>query len=493
MLKSGGDEIDSADSTPSLGRSISLGQFSPLLNPFPRRLLLIALDWTRPKDPPVALGHASIVARLREAGVLVTARSWSVHDADFNVDLVVDFIRQNNASGVDLGIGVFVWNELYVQAILSRVRALAFKGRIILGGSQVSYTKSGLEDYYPNANVFIRGYGEEALAALMLSSSAFPSIQGVHYAGQFDHRLSAVADLALLPSPYLTGVLSPQKFLRIEFQRGCPFRCAFCQHRESDDSKVRRHFASSRILSEIDWLCDHAVVDDVAVLDPIFNTGPMYMSVLRRFVERRYKGKLSLQCRLELVTPEFLTLVEEFNEHGRATLEFGLQTIHPEEERHIQRLNHLGKVQDVLRQTATRGIQTEVSLIFGLPAQTVNSFRSTVNYCKALRVPTIYAYPLRLYRGTPLYEMKEDLGLIESTEPHFHLLKDKHIGHVVQSPSFSLSDWYLMAAIARELDDYNAQNAACCKVERKMPATPSNTLFRGDEEACSRHGNLDLG
>jgi len=89
--------------------------------------------------------------------------------------------------------------------------------------------------------------------------------------------------------------------------------------------------------------------------------------------------------------------------------------------------------------------------------------------------------------------MKEDLGLIESTEPHFHLLKDKHIGHVVQSPSFSLSDWYLMAAIARELDDYNAQNAACCKVERKMPATPSNKLFRGDEKACSRQDNLDLG
>ena len=145
------------------------------------------------------------------------------------------------------------------------------------------------------------------------------------------------------------------------------------------------------------------------------------------------------------------------------------------------------------RQTATRGIQTEVSLIIGLPEQTVNSFRSTVNFCKALRVPTIYAYPLRLYRGTPLYEMKEDLGLIESTEPHFHLLKDKHIGHVVQSPSFSVSDWYLMAAIARELDDYNAQNAACCKVEREMPATPSNRLFRGDEKACSRQGNLDLG
>ena len=89
--------------------------------------------------------------------------------------------------------------------------------------------------------------------------------------------------------------------------------------------------------------------------------------------------------------------------------------------------------------------------------------------------------------------MKEELGLIESTAPHFHLLKDKHIGHVVQSPSSSLSDWYLMATIARELDDYNAQNAACCEVERKMPAALSNTLFRGDEEACSMQGNLDLG
>ena len=115
--------------------------------------------------------------------MLVTARSCSVHDADFHADLVVDFIRQNNASGVDLGIGVCVWNELYVQAMLSRVRALAFKGRIILGGSQVSYTKSGLEDYYPNANVFIRGYGEETLAALMTGP---PQIWWTLRIGEFD-------------------------------------------------------------------------------------------------------------------------------------------------------------------------------------------------------------------------------------------------------------------------------------------------------------------
>jgi hypothetical protein len=243
VLKSGGDEIDSADSTPSLGRSMSLGQFSPLLNPFPRRLLLIALDWTRPKDPPVALGHASIVARLREAGVLVTARSWSVHDADFHVDLVVDFIRQNNASGVDLGIGVFVWNELYVQAILSRVQALAFKGRIILGGSQVSYTKSGLEDYYPNANVFIRGYGEEALAALMLSSSAFPSIQGVHYAGQFDHRLSAVADLALLPPRISLGCFHLRSSSESSFSADVHFDAPFVN---TENQMIQKSGAISR-------------------------------------------------------------------------------------------------------------------------------------------------------------------------------------------------------------------------------------------------------
>jgi radical SAM superfamily enzyme YgiQ (UPF0313 family) len=41
--------------------------------------------------------------------------------------------------------------------------------------------------------------------------------------------------------------LEKQRFIRWETQRGCPFRCSFCQHRESGVRLRRRSLALSRI------------------------------------------------------------------------------------------------------------------------------------------------------------------------------------------------------------------------------------------------------
>lgn len=40
-----------------------------------RKLLLPSLDWTRPKDPPMSLGHASILANLKKHQVPVVSKA----------------------------------------------------------------------------------------------------------------------------------------------------------------------------------------------------------------------------------------------------------------------------------------------------------------------------------------------------------------------------------------------------------------------------------
>ena len=94
-----------------------------------------------------------------------------------------------------------MWNEPFVKRILSSLTTFNFRGRIILGGPQISYVKKGLENYYPEADVFIRGYAEKPLVDLLLSSESKPAIKGVHYAGDPDQSTSATADLEDLPSP----------------------------------------------------------------------------------------------------------------------------------------------------------------------------------------------------------------------------------------------------------------------------------------------------
>eukprot|EP01031_Cornospumella_fuschlensis_P027199 gene27199-32864_t len=198
-----------------------------------RKLKLTALDWTRPKDPPLSLGHASILALARQKGVDVHEKSWAVNSESFHVDKVVENILSNdNTPETILAFGVYIWNEQYIQEILTKLRDSNYLGQVVLGGPQISYTKANLESFYPQADVFIRGYAEQALVDLVQKSTSLskatpgtdlPVIPGVHYANTVDTNTKATVSLEDLPSPYLTGIIAPQRFIRWETHRGCKF------------------------------------------------------------------------------------------------------------------------------------------------------------------------------------------------------------------------------------------------------------------------------
>ncbi len=433
------------------------------MRPWFNRLILIALDWTRPKDPPISLGQASIVAHAKQAGVPVVSHSWAVNDPAFKPSEVVQFVQGHQTPHTAVALGGFIWNEHALQSIISALKRDQFPGPIIMGGPQISYTTQGVEKFYPEVDIFIRGYAEDAIVQLAqakdVDATQKQSIRGVHYAGETDLGLSAAIELNKLPSPYLTGLIKPQPFIRWETQRGCPFTCAFCQHREATPMKDRSVFALPRVVEEARWITEHPIIQDVAVVDPTFNSGTQYLKVLDALIQGKYSGKLALQCRAEMVTPEFLDKVEKINRYGHVVLEFGLQTIHKLEQAHITRPNNLAKVSRVLSEVEARGILCEISLIFGLPGQTVNSFRESISFCIQHKVPVIHAFPLMLLRGTPLYNDKEKFSLIESSQERPHQLPrvQENIPHVISSASFTYKDWKEMATMAEWLEgQYNA-------------------------------------
>jgi len=456
-----------------------------------RSVLSVSFDWTRPKDPPLSVGQASLVAALRESAVPVEIQSFATNllvEDETAIETCLNNLVERSGNFSDVAIGAYVWNERIVRRLLKKLRRKSGSSssptpRIILGGPQISYaaTLDELRTAYPEADVFIRGYAEKALVDVMFDR---PST-GVHFAS-FDqqHKANsstttassditssshcskkfdtAEADLAVLPSPFLSGLIPPQRFLRWETQRGCVFRCAFCQHRNPEFRPVKRTFAESRIGAEIDWLTgDHSpIIRDVAVLDPVFNSGPLFMKVLETLHFRQFSGKIALKVRAEMCTPEFLSSVERLQKECGATvvLECGLQTINREEMFAIERINNLKKCGTVFRDCAARGIPVEVSLIFGLPGQTTKSFQASIDFCRSANVPVIKAFPLMLLRGTPMYYAKNRYGLVESSDLSAALLRTSGIDrqyidipHVIEGATFSLTDWMHMLDMANKL------------------------------------------
>jgi radical SAM superfamily enzyme YgiQ (UPF0313 family) len=434
-----------------LFKSLPRRTFSQARSFATKKLLLLSLDWKRPKDPPMSLGQASLFSHLKENNIPVLAKSYAVNDPSFSTDSVAKFIINNCNQNTDLGMGAYVWNERPLLSILSSLKKFQFPGRIILGGPQISYLrKSGLlEKFYAEAHVFIRGYAEDALVKLMQAQKIEP-ISGVHYANTPDDGSSTVLNPQTLSSPLLNGIVTPQPFMRVETKRGCLYRCAYCQH---SGSNPLVEFPLSRVIKEVQWITAHPVINDIAVIDPTFNVGNSYLLVLKEFAKQKFSGKISFQCKAERVTGEFLDAVESLNTYAKTTLEFGLQTIHKKEARAILRSNQINKIKEVFLETKRRNINTEISIIYGLPNQTLESFRQTILFCNECGIKAIRAFPLLLLRGTILYNRKEELALKESNDL---------IPCVVESPSFTYSHWREMEKIAKVLEDsYKARIRNC--------------------------------
>lgn len=429
------------------------------------RIVLVDIPRRRPKDPKMSVGHASLVAVLR-ARTSVDVKSVVIPANASKLDAAGQILRR--AAGetwADIGIGVYVWNERLIQEMLPALRAKGFTGRIILGGPQISYSGPGLETLYPDADVFVRGYGEDVLCELVQHPST--PIDGVHHAGAVDRCSRAAIDTAKLPSPWLSGVdsLSQHQYVRWETQRGCPMHCSFCQHREAGRLR-HRAFARDRILAEVDDICAAGVLE-VTVIDPIFNLAPHAVEVLERFAVRGFQGRLSLQCWAESIDDRFLDAAEKLN----ARLEFGLQTIHRQEAEAVRRPVNLDRFARTLAGVRQRGIDHEVSIIFGLPEQTLDSFIDTVGWCLEMKVPVIRAFPLMLLRGTALDQERHRWNLIES---------DESIPVVVQSNAFDRQQWEVMRRVSLALQRTEGANP---NLQEVLTLADRLTIHEGREAA----------
>lgn len=400
-----------------------------------QHLVLVNLPWLREKDPRATLGDVSLRARLqRIPRLVVTSVTRAANVNAFDVDELVDAVLvAAQVPGTVIGIGCYIWNEEIVQHLLPLLRRRGFRGHIVLGGPQITYAGPGVDALYPGASLFVRGYGEDALASLCDRGTDGSLPPGVTAAGQDDSVRFAEVDLRALESPIATGLLSPSLFQRWETQRGCLFRCAFCQWPGGIGGV--EGLAASRIEAEAAWFAATGT-EEIAIQDPIFNSRPGWLAPLRFLESRGYRGRVTMQLRPETFgdPDEFLRLQTSL----RCKLEFGLQTTQRAEMQFIERTNNLARCDDVFGTLKAAGCYTEISLIFGLPGQTLASFQRSLDYARRFAT-AVRAFPLLLLRGTPLHSRKAELALVED---------GSSIPRVVSSATFSRDDHSRMEAIA---------------------------------------------
>jgi radical SAM superfamily enzyme YgiQ (UPF0313 family) len=315
------------------------------------------------------------------------------------------------------------------------IKLNGFNGKIILGGYQITYSESiTLHDKYPKADYFLSGFAEESIKQFLIVDGNLG-----------DSILKLPIKFKDLKSPYLEGEIEINpyiKSIRWETKRGCPYNCSFCAHKDNTHKRVYKKLAENAI-RELD-LFQSLQLDKINVVDPIFNMGNESTLLMKEINSRNMKSTFSLQTRLELINKndEFLNLAEK----GNYILEFGIQTMIESESKSITRKNNIEKMIDALRNVFDRQIPYEISLIYGLPGQTLNSFRRSIDILHDIGIYDIVAFPLMLLPGTQLYLENEKWGMNEE------VLGDFNIPLVTSSNSFTRMEWEEMDRIASNLN-----------------------------------------
>ena len=133
---------------------------------------------------------------------------------------------------------------------------------------------------------------------------------------------------------------------------------------------------------------------------------------------------MSIATRPDCLSNECINYLEQLNQKTFITVELGLQTIHDQTSKIINRCHDLKCFEKALKKLKEKNIFTVVHIINGLPGETKGMMIDTVKYLNKLNIDGIKIHMLSILKDTPLekyYKIKP-----------FHILtKDEYIDIVI--------------------------------------------------------------
>jgi uncharacterized protein with von Willebrand factor type A (vWA) domain/radical SAM superfamily enzyme YgiQ (UPF0313 family) len=408
-----------------------------------QKCLLISFDFSKEKDgyPSISYSVASILAKFKESN-LVDIEQFScdmrnyleTQPEEFESHIMEEFRNKfmdkiNDYSFIALS--AYAWSEKIVNDYISMLHSF-FNGKIILGGYEITaLNEEKLLKIYPNVDYYVKGYAEKSLE-MIFKNEAAQNILDI-----------AITDAELV-SPYLSKILQlDTKKIYWESKRGCPYKCDFCEWGNAGKEKIIR-INDTRIDNEI-ALFKQEKIQCVNVLDPTFLLNEEDIKTLEKLLSIN-NCEIHLQVHFapikETLKEKFFALCRRYRD--RIFLEFGLQTIHEEEMNILKRKNNMEHIEAVMIELNRLNVNYELSIIFGIPGQTVASFKDTIAFIEKNGCKKFRAFPLSLPQNSTMKKRTKELKIKETPSPY----DAPSLKFVTESYSFTYTDWEEMYSIA---------------------------------------------
>jgi radical SAM superfamily enzyme YgiQ (UPF0313 family) len=376
------------------------------------KMILTAVSFLRNDEPQEPYGISCLVDAFNSGNqegdtiipyIIDCNQYWNDIKEKFDVDwgkMAEKAAAKIIASGCNVAaFSCFAWCDSFCKLVLRKIKGNKNIEKIVLGGPTIVGGLETMQKEFPQADLFIESYGEKVFANLR------------KYFSENKKYVLDLPDFCELQSPYLSGRIhvSEEMTVRMELRRGCCFQCTYCRYKDNK-RQIYRIGNRERWQQELQ-LFKKAKVKKINVLDAFFNeqgrNKKMGLDFLKYCKQIGLDADISLQIRPECLDDDYLDVLSQL---PNVIVEIGIQSLDEKVMKAIKRGNR-EKVLQTLEKVAKLGIRTEITMIYGLPHQTAESFKKDLYYLDGFGFETLSAFQLSIYNGTELYETYQNYGL----------------------------------------------------------------------------------
>jgi radical SAM superfamily enzyme YgiQ (UPF0313 family) len=286
----------------------------------------------------------------------------------------------------------------------------------IWGGSHVSFDDEAVLRQNSWVDAIVRGEGEETLVEMVgrvALEKGFEGVLGVTWRkrdGQISRNpprpFQRNIDDWPRPAWHLLKLSQYRAFgdgASLLTSRGCPHRCVFCVGRRMIGARGRFRNPVA-VVDEMEALARLGFTR-IRVEDDLFTfRKERAISICREIAHRGLSIRWRAYARVDTVDPE---LLESMRQAGCERLLFGAESGSPEILRKIRKGITPEQTRRAVEMTRKAGIGVLASFVLGLPGETPETLRQTIEFADSLRVP----YSLNLltpYVGTEIRDHSQD-------------------------------------------------------------------------------------
>jgi radical SAM superfamily enzyme YgiQ (UPF0313 family) len=263
----------------------------------------------------------------------------------------------------------------------------------VMGGPHVTFCARDTLDNHPDLDVIVLGEGERTIVELshaIRRNGDWCRVAGIAFRGDsgiaHTPRRAPIADLDELPDPD-RGLLPLGRYralgmpISLTTSRGCPFKCIFCAGRKMVGARVR-YRSPRRVVNEMAHL-NNLKFHQINIADDLFTANRTHcLAICNEIIQRGLKMRWTSFARVDTVSEEILSRMKAA---GCSAVSFGIESANSEILKTIKKGITREQVVDAVEMCQRAGVTPFASFILGLPGETPQSIRETLDFGRQLK------------------------------------------------------------------------------------------------------------